>query len=394
MRPLPAQNDFGSEVRVLSSTVANQVVNTTIANPMQALTSVVPSSTVKLTAVEGPVVQPQPQPGSVAPTPKAVFASANEYIQNLFVSANSTNDVLKELVNLKNRVDKLEKGAIASQPLPKPKNSVEKLVDSVLSADLLELNSKTVEICATIGCFALGSIISASLLDRLWLVGGILSAYWASGAVYRDTKGGEVARWVGVQLAAAVREIQDKYNGAIIFYQTGILAMQTSKWWEQYDTQFQITKRMDVLKKSAMDRAIRFNSAIANRWSLDRFSDQLTDFRSFIMAAPNTVASLDGRFQLSSSAARLGRGLYSAAEESVLALLERGTEKKSKYPKNKRISSSRASSENRSLFSFLWEPRNRYNPRGNPINPWENPFKTLFQTNRKSSDKQRKRYNY
>lgn len=44
-------------------------------------------------------------------------------------------------------------------------------------------------------------LASASLLDRLWLLGGILGAYWASGAVYRDSRGGLIARKLGVRIA-------------------------------------------------------------------------------------------------------------------------------------------------------------------------------------------------
>ena len=38
--------------------------------------------------------------------------------------------------------------------------------------------------------FAMGTLVGASMLDRLWLLGGLLMAWWASGAVHRDTRGG------------------------------------------------------------------------------------------------------------------------------------------------------------------------------------------------------------
>lgn len=379
--PLPA--GLSSSLRMDQSSTTNP--NDT--NAMRAINSFVPS--VKLSSIEPLSLIQQVQTQLPVPSPalktgiNPVFASANEYIQNFFTNTNSSSEVLKELIQLKNRVDKLEKRAITTQPLPKPKSNVEKFVDSVLSADLLEMNPRTVEICAMIGCFTLGSIISASLLDRLWLLGGIFSAYWASGAVYKDTKGGEIARRIGVQLAALIRDIQEKYNGAIIFYQTGKLAMETSKWWEQYDTRFQITKRMDVIKKSTMERAIYFNSAVTNKWSMNAFSAQISDSWKFIMAAPVTVRSIDGQFRISSSLVKLGRGLYSAVDETLQTLIERGSYDSLRRRK-RRLSGNQRGSE-RSFFSFLWEPRIRYNPRGNLINPWQGPFDTfLFKNNKKN----------
>ena len=64
-----------------------------------------------------------------------------------------------------------------------------------------------------------------------------------------------VARRVGVQVAAVIRDIQEKYNQFVIFYQTGKLAYYSSKIWEQYDSQFAITQRTEELKRLAMKRA-------------------------------------------------------------------------------------------------------------------------------------------
>jgi hypothetical protein len=90
--------------------------------------------------------------------------------------------------------------------------------------------------------FLVDIIIGASLLDRLWLLGGITGAWWASGAVTRNTRGGALARRVGAQVAQYIRDLQEKYNQAVIFYQTGKMAYVSSKTWEKYDAQFQITQ--------------------------------------------------------------------------------------------------------------------------------------------------------
>ena len=64
-----------------------------------------------------------------------------------------------------------------------------------------------------------------------------------------------VARRVGVEVAAVIRDIQEKYNQFVVFYQTGKLAYYSSKIWEQYDTQFAITQRTEEMKRRAMKRA-------------------------------------------------------------------------------------------------------------------------------------------
>jgi hypothetical protein len=123
------------------------------------------------------------------------------------------------------------------------------------------MNAKSVELCAVFAFFSIGTIVGASLLDRLWLLGGIFAGWWASGAVHRDTRGGMMARTVGVQLAQLIKDTQEKYNQFVIFYRTGKLAYLSSKTWEQYDTQYSITSRMNELKRLAMKRAVVFNSA-------------------------------------------------------------------------------------------------------------------------------------
>ena len=69
--------------------------------------------------------------------------------------------------------------------------------------------------------FVLGVLVGASLLDRLWLLGGISAAWWASGAVGRNSRGGAFARRVGAEVGAKLRDLQEKYRQAVIFYRTG-----------------------------------------------------------------------------------------------------------------------------------------------------------------------------
>jgi hypothetical protein len=97
----------------------------------------------------------------------------------------------KEMALLKLRLDKVEKTSVALSS-GKTKTSISNFVDS-LAANTMEMNAKTVEVCSTVAFFAVGTVVGASLLDRLWLLGGLLMGWWASGAVHRDTRGGMVS---------------------------------------------------------------------------------------------------------------------------------------------------------------------------------------------------------
>jgi hypothetical protein len=80
----------------------------------------------------------------------------------------STSDVAsmkKELVTLKSRLDKVEKSALLLGG--KKRTGVSDFVES-LQANTMAMNAKTVEICAVVTFFTIGTVVGASLLDRLW----------------------------------------------------------------------------------------------------------------------------------------------------------------------------------------------------------------------------------
>lgn len=186
------------------------------------------------------------------------------------------------------------------------------IIDS-LSFNTISLNAKTVEVCATASFFIIGSILGASLLDRLWLVGGIALAYWASGAVYRDTRGGSMARRIGVQVAQFVKDLQEKYNQAIIFYKTGKLGFYSMGIWDRYDSQFGITQKFDTYKKLAMKRSIDFNTAFKDA----RVSDQINDLWRVIQQAPVQAKQYDREYKISSSVKSAAKGVLSTAKGYV-----------------------------------------------------------------------------
>ena len=78
------------------------------------------------------------------------------------------NDIItlkKELTALKNRLEKVEKTAVLMSG--KKRTGVSNFVES-LQASTLAMNAKTVEICAVVTFFTIGTLVGASLLDRLW----------------------------------------------------------------------------------------------------------------------------------------------------------------------------------------------------------------------------------
>ena len=78
------------------------------------------------------------------------------------------NDIItlkKELTALKSRLEKVEKTAVLMSG--KKRTGVSNFVES-LQASTLAMNAKTVEICAVVTFFTIGTLVGASLLDRLW----------------------------------------------------------------------------------------------------------------------------------------------------------------------------------------------------------------------------------
>lgn len=251
-----------------------------------------------------------------------------QYMQNSSFFGDS--QLQKDYKDLKIRLDRVEKSLASTQLIVgKPKTAVGSFVDS-LQAGKLQMNAKSVELCAILSFFIIGSVIGASLLDRLWLLGGIGGAWWASGAVYRDTRGGLFARRIAVQVVEVLQDLQEKYNQAIIFYRTGKLAYVTKKWWDQYDKSYGVTDKMNEMKKLASKRATEFNSMVEE----GRFGAKLSDFWKAMEKAPSSAKKLDRKYGVTTSFFALGRGVYNAAGEGVGLLTGRRSEIKT----NKRTS--------------------------------------------------------
>lgn len=143
-----------------------------------------------------------------------------------------------------------------------PATALTNFVDAIRTFPMVSLSMKNIERCSVTVSFFLGCLIGASLLDRLWLIGGIATAFYASHAIYEEHKIGYFLRKLGVMILQVIRDWQEKYNQMVIFYRTGRLAFYTSKTWEKYDNRFSITQKMNTWKQIAMERAIQWNSTI------------------------------------------------------------------------------------------------------------------------------------
>ena len=184
------------------------------------------------------------------------------------------------------------------------------------------MNARTVELCAIIGFFGIGVIVGASLLDRLWLLGGIGAAWWASGAVHRDTRGGSLARRVGVQLAQLIRDIQEKLNQAIIFYRTGKLGYVSWKWWDQYDTKFGVTRKIDEFKRLAMVRYTEFNTQLEGY----HWTDQISDIWKAMQSAPAEAQKINNRYGLTNRIVNFSKNIASVGVSGVKGTINFGKE--------------------------------------------------------------------
>ena len=216
--------------------------------------------------------------------------------------------IAEEISQLKKRVNSMEKSILSGKPYqgknPSTKSAAGKWVDGV-TTQTIPMSRRTIQICSIISFAFIGMIVGASLLDRLWLLGGVAGSYWASDAVSSDTKWGSLARYVGSQFAQTVIDIQEKHNQAIIFYRTGKLAYVSSKTWDEYDSKFQITKRLDELKKRAKKRAAKFNTVVAE----SDLNDKIKDMWDVILRAPTQARYLDEEYGISTKMSIFIRGL-------------------------------------------------------------------------------------
>ena len=271
--------------------------------------------------------------------------------------------VCKEVDTLKYKVAYLEKQLTSNQLVASKGSKTPQSFADKLAANTFELSARNVEICAIVSCFFIGLTLGASLLDRLWLVGGVFGAYYGSVTVKNDTKMGSMMRKLGAELAGIIREYQEMFSQFMIFYRTGKLAYYSSKWWEKYDNRFGITTRANRLKRLAIDRASKVNAKLEN----GKFMDQAKDVWSTLLAAPRTARKLDSKYSITENSIYFFKGVASGIGDTVSDIMDRGGYAGSSS--NNNINRNRRRNNNNGY--------GRRRRRRMVVDPWESPFTSI-----------------
>ena len=132
--------------------------------------------------------------------------------------------------------------------------------------------------------------------------------------VYTDTDQGKTVRQVGTRVIQFIKDIQEKYNQAIIFYQTGKMAYLSSKIWDEYNTKYMIDKKFDEWKKLGMQRMVEFKTLFNAQPNL---TGQLTDVWNILMSAPNKAKEINDEYRITSSVETFGKTLYYDTVQSL-----------------------------------------------------------------------------
>lgn len=291
-------------------------------------------------------------------------------------------DLKKDLVLLKSRIEKLEKVTSARSIFD---------LSTWFDGKSIGLNKRTIEVCSIISFFFIGSILASTIFDRLWFVGGLLTAWWASVVINTSAPAGVTVRRVGIQLAQLIIDIRERANQAYIFYRTGKLAYQSSKIWEAVDRSYDVTARVDTFKRFAMIRASQFNNFLGER----KYTDQLLDVWRALVSVPTEARRINVQYGVSAKVLKFSRHVLSSVRNFASDIIT-GTDISSGYgtavapaPKQtKRVTSGRSSSASskqnsnvrtnavervRSVIELFFKNRDDDDhtlKRGRLVNPW------------------------
>ena len=197
----------------------------------------------------------------------------------------------REVATLKGRVAVLEK-SVGTGGSSYSTSGASLMLDG-LSQSNFRISTRNVEMCGTVGFFLIGAVVGASLLDRLWLIGGAMGAYWAHTVNKSDSKSGELVRKTGAQLALGMKEVVDMYNQFVIFYKTGKLGYRWSQEWDKWDSQYDITNKLNRWKRSVVERSTQFGES--------QTADQFKDFWNAAVASPHTTKNINRQCGITSN---------------------------------------------------------------------------------------------
>ena len=264
-------------------------------------------------------------------------------------------DAKEELEQLKARLGKLEQQwaqavLVADTDNEQNSSGAEYMPALVLpsKATTLVTSARAMEVCASVAFFCIGCVLGASLFDRLALVGGSAAAWWATGAVTRDTRGGALCRRLGRQLATVLGQLVAKWEEAVVFYKTGQLAFVGKAQYEKMDRRFGVEKKMLEFKKLGMARVAELGQReIRLR---DKLQDAVTVLRRGVEdpALGKTVGATLGRARLrgqrlwSSTLSRLWGALPTPPSSPSSSSSNNNKNNKKAAPKTRRGSGSKS----------------------------------------------------
>lgn len=239
-------------------------------------------------------------------------------------------DAKEELEQLKARLGKLEQQwaqavLVADADNEHKSGPVDKPAALPSKATTLVTSARAMEVCAAVAFFCIGCVLGASLFDRLALVGGSVAAWWALGAINRDTRGGVICRRLGRQLATILGQLVAKWEEAVVFYKTGQLAFLGKAQYEKMDRRFGVEKKIQEFKRLGMARVAMLGQREVRL--RDKLQDVVTVLRRGV-EDPTLGATVGARL---SSAKQRGQRLWSSAISNLTGAL----------PPNKGTSSTR-----------------------------------------------------
>eukprot|EP01040_Poterioochromonas_malhamensis_P012686 gene12686-13894_t len=207
---------------------------------------------------------------------------------------------------------------------------------SALTSPSLSFDAKTIETCGIVVFFGLGSVLGASLFDRLWLIGGIITAYWSTTVINQNSNQGIFVRRLAVKFAQLINDIMEKYNQFVIFYRTGQLAYVSSKVWKEYDDRFDFTNKINYYKKLTMDRAVlQYNNStnfLTKEWnklfpanpkqnqfmnSYQNLAASVSDVYKAVLTAPTKAKKLDQKYQVTTSLQSFSKNLLTGTRSTL-----------------------------------------------------------------------------
>lgn len=277
----------------------------------------------------------------------------------------------KELALLKAKVAQLERGS-SSWAKGTTNSGGARVADGFTTATFT-ISPRNVERCGVGGFFVLGSIVGASLLDRLWLIGGLAAGYWAATNARSPSRYGVWVRRLGARMALFIKDIVEMYNQFVVYYKTGKLAYASSQRWDKYDKQWGITEKLDSWKQSVVARSSKLGESAT--------MEQVRDMWSALLTAPKTANRINREYGITQNVGLFFRGVTSSIGDTFRDMVDEGRDRAG-YGRQRRRYTRRPPRRMRRGGGPWWRPAPRKS-RGN--DPWAGPCLPSSSSSRRKS---------